>query len=85
MTAAVLLESEVAATLYRAGLAQHRFGDFASMHEAYGVLAEEVEEFLDAVRLRQDNPERPDRCRQEALDIAAVCLRIAEQSERVRR
>ena len=78
-------QQEVDAALHRAGLAQHRYGDFASMHEAFGVLAEEVTEFLEAVRLRQDNPDRADRLRQEALDIAAVCLRIAEQAERVTR
>lgn len=79
------LQQEVEAALHRAGLAQDRFGDFASMHEAFGVLAEEVTEFLEAVRLRQGDPTRADRCRQEALDIAAVALRIAEQAERVTR
>lgn len=68
-----------------ANAAQSRYGDFASMHEAYGVLAEEVAEFLEAVRLRQDDPRRPHSCRAEAIDIAAVALRIAEQSGRVLR
>jgi hypothetical protein len=65
--------------------AQRDFGDFASMHEAYGVLAEEVAEFLDAVRLRQTNPNRVVKCELEAIDIAAVALRIAAQAKRVTR
>lgn len=65
--------------------AQKEYGDFASMHEAYGVLAEEVAEFLDAVRLRQSNPDRSRKCELEAVDIAAVALRIAAQAKRVTR
>ena len=65
--------------------AQRDFGDFASMHEAYGVLAEEVAEFLDAVRLRQSNPDRSRKCELEGIDIAAVALRIAAQAKRVTR
>lgn len=56
------------------------YGAFSSMHEAYGVLAEEMAEFLDAVRMRQSNPERLHHCAREAIDIAAVALRIAEQA-----
>ena len=65
--------------------AQHKFGDFASMHEAYGVLAEEVAELFDAVRLKQTDRARSTKIRHEALDIAAVALRIAEQAGRVTR
>lgn len=68
-----------------ADAAQGRYGDFASMHEAYGVLAEEVAELFAAVRMRQENPERPYQCIKEAIQIAAVALRIAEQAERVKR
>ena len=63
--------------------AQRDFGDFASMHEAYGVLAEEVAEFLDAVRMRQSDTQRPIKCFLEGIDIAAVALRIAAQARRV--
>lgn len=65
--------------------AQAKYGDFASMHEAYGVLAEEVREFFDAVCLRQSYDGRPDLIRQEAVQIAAVAMRIAEQAGRVMR
>lgn len=65
--------------------ADRDFGDFTSMHEAYGVLAEEVAELFDAIRLRQNDPRRPALCMKEALDIAAVALRIAAQADRVKR
>lgn len=61
------------------------YGDFASMHEAYGVLAEEVLEFLLAVMLKQDHPGRPQRLEHEAVQIAAVAVRIAHQARRVTR
>lgn len=73
------------ATVAEANAAQEKYGDFASMHEAYGVLAEEVDEFFDAVRMRQRLPDRPRMLRAEAIQIAAVALRIAEQAERVTR
>jgi hypothetical protein len=65
--------------------AQARFGDFASMHEAYGVLQEEVDEFFAAVKLQQGHPDRAHRCRAEAIQVAAVALRIVEQAFRVTR
>ena len=63
--------------------AQEKYGDFASMHEAYGVLAEEVAELFEAIREKQRQPTRPRAIRSEALQIAAVALRIAEQAGRV--
>lgn len=79
------LQSAINAARIVARGAQRDFGDFASMHEAYGVLAEEVAEFLDAVRLRQSNPDRLHKCYLESVDIAAVALRIAAQADRVTR
>jgi hypothetical protein len=61
------------------------YGDFASMHEAYGVLAEEFRELEDAVFMRQDNSYRKESIRREAIQIAAVAIRIAEQAGRVTR
>ena len=62
------------------------YGDFSSMHEAYGVLAEEVAELFEAVRLRSDGTEiRGTKIAAEAIQIAAVALRIAEQAGRVTR
>ena len=66
-------------------VSQEMFGDFASMHEAYGVLAEEVSELFDAVKLKQQVPERKRMIAKEAIQIAAVALRIAEQAGRVTR
>ena len=66
-------------------VSQEVFGDFASMHEAYGVLAEEVDELFQAVKLKQQVPERSRMIAKEAIQIAAVALRIAEQAKLVLR
>jgi NTP pyrophosphatase (non-canonical NTP hydrolase) len=66
--------------------AQAKYGDFASMHEAYGVLAEEVAELFDAVRMKQDAGSRRAECiEREACQVAAVAVRIALQARRVTR
>ena len=65
--------------------AQEQYGNFASMHEAWGVLAEEFAELTEAIRLGQKVPNRPDRIEAEAIQSAAVCLRIAEQARTVLR
>ena len=78
------------AVISEAMVAQERYGDFASMHEAYGVLAEEVAELFDGVRMQQDQSHaappwsaRALRIRSEAIQVAAVAMRIAEQAGRV--
>lgn len=76
---------EVQLAMNEAHAAQEKYGNFASMHEAYGVLQEEVDEFFDAVRKRQSDDDRAESIRAEAIQIAAVALRIAEQAGRVRR
>jgi hypothetical protein len=53
--------------------AQRRFGDMASAHEAYGVLLEEVAELLDAIRANNAHL-----ARDEALQVAAVAIRLAD-------
>lgn len=58
--------------------AKAKYGDFASMHEAYGVLAEEVQELFDEVRRKQTDPLRRGNIRAEAIDVACVALRIVE-------
>jgi hypothetical protein len=65
--------------------AQEKFGDFASMHEAYGVLAEEVAELFEAIRLKQDDPTREWRIDAGAVQVAAVALRIVQQCHKVKR
>jgi hypothetical protein len=68
-----------------ADAAQESYGDFASMHEGYGVLAEEVAELLEAIRLKQGDPNRGPRIWCEALQVAAIALRMADQAKRVTR
>ena len=63
----------------QANLAELKWGPFASQHEAYGVLAEEVAELFDEVRKKQGDPTRLPGCRQEAIDVAVVALRIVYQ------
>lgn len=65
--------------------AQAAYGDYASMHEAYGVMAEEFAELLDAVRLRQSDPMRGPSIEQEAIQVAAVAMRMAAQARKVTR
>jgi NTP pyrophosphatase (non-canonical NTP hydrolase) len=79
------LELAVNAASGEAERAQEKYGDFASMHEAYGVLAEEVAELFDAVRMGQAHPSRSARIEAEAEQVAAVALRIRAQAHRVTR
>jgi NTP pyrophosphatase (non-canonical NTP hydrolase) len=60
----------------RVKAADARYGTFASTHEALGVALEEFQELTDAVRsnVLQD-------VASEALDLAAVCIRLAMQIE----
>jgi NTP pyrophosphatase (non-canonical NTP hydrolase) len=54
--------------------AERRYGDFASTHEALGVLTEEVAELTDAIR-----GNGLEAVRLEAIQVAAVALRLASQ------
>jgi NTP pyrophosphatase (non-canonical NTP hydrolase) len=53
--------------------AQKRYGPFASTHEALGVCLEEWDELKSAVQANA-----LESVRDEALDLAAACLRLAE-------
>lgn len=60
-----------------------RYGDYASTHEALGVIFEEFDELTEAIRAN-----RIEAVREEAIDLAAVLIRLAEQcrsSENLRR
>jgi len=57
--------------------AQERYGDFASTHEALGVLTEEYYELVEAIR-----GNRLDRIQREAVQVAAVALRLAEACDK---
>lgn len=53
--------------------ASTRFGPFTSSHEAYGVLAEEVAELLDAIRANNRVAVELEACQ-----VSAVALRLAQ-------
>lgn len=59
-----------------ADAARAKYGDFTSTHEAYGVLAEEVAELLDAIRSNKRFS-----VQREAMQVAAVATRLAQQLE----
>lgn len=52
------------------------YGPFTSTHEAYGVLAEEVAELLEAIRKAKRGPHL-EPVREEAIQVAAVAARLA--------
>ena len=53
--------------------AQARYGKFSSAHEAIGVASEEWDELRDAIHANDLQA-----IQHEALDLAAVCIRLAE-------
>ena len=56
--------------------AKSRYGLFTSTHEAYGVLAEEVLELLEAIRSND-----MDAIKLEAVQVSAVAMRLAKQCD----
>ena len=58
----------------RAERAEIKFGPFASSHEAMGVALEEWDEFRERIHKNDING-----AQSEALDLAAVLIRFAEQ------
>lgn len=63
---------EVKAELLRA---TKKFGAFASAHEGYAVLFEEVDELWELVRLKQGEF-RDELMRKEAIQVAAMAIRF---------
>lgn len=57
----------------RIGVAEARYGPFASTHEALGVASEEWDELRDAIRSNVLSD-----IRRECLDLAAVLIRLAD-------
>jgi len=70
----MILTEELSDEMNRARV---RYGDFASTHEALGVLTEEYQELIEAI-----HGNRMDRIQTEALQVAAVAMRLAEACER---
>ena len=57
--------------------ASENFPPFASEHEGYAVLLEEVDELWEAVKLNQKrNPNRQLLCQKEAKQVAAMAIRF---------
>lgn len=52
--------------------ATKKYGSFASPHEGYAILKEEVDELWDAIKAN----ESPQRKREEAIQVAAMALRF---------
>jgi hypothetical protein len=57
--------------------AQGRYPPMHSAHEGWAVIREEYLELEEALRMRQGDPERPGRIRAEAIQVAAMALRLA--------
>lgn len=53
-------------------------GEYNSLHEAFGVMLEEVDEFWDEVKLKRSKRSKR-RIRAELKQIAACCLKAAEK------
>lgn len=66
---------EVQAEAERA-VAKH--GQFNSLHEAYAVMYEEVDEFWEEVRKKRKKRD-PEKIRAELVQIAACCMKAAEK------
>lgn len=49
---------------------------FSSLHEAYAVLLEEVEELWDEVKRSQKDPDRIPYVKKEAIQVAAMAMRM---------
>lgn len=56
--------------------ASTKFPKFASEHEGYAILLEEVDELWEAVKLNQKNPERFPRIEKECIQVGAMALRF---------
>jgi len=68
------LSKAMAEAQHRGAMARKKYGEFSSTHEAYGVLAEEVDELLDAIRCNDAQW-----VIDEAIDVAAVAIRLANE------
>jgi len=53
-----------------------KFGKFHNAHEGYAVLLEEVDELWENVKLNQKNDTRLDGIKEEAIQVAAMAIRI---------
>jgi len=62
--------------------ASSKFPKFASEHEGYAILLEEVDELWEAVKLnKKRHPERYDLMRKECIQVGAMALRFLHDME----
>ena len=62
--------------------ASSKFPAFASEHEGYAILLEEVGELWEVVKLNQKNPERLRLCEKECIQVGAMALRFLHDMRR---
>ncbi len=67
----------LAAVRYELRRARELHRPIASAHEGYAVIAEELDEFWDEVRLKEDQ-RLPGRMYAELVQVAAMAMRVAE-------
>lgn len=65
--------------------ASSKFPAFASEHEGYAILLEEVDELWEAVKLNQKNPQRAERIEKECIQVGAMALRFLHDTHNRRR
>lgn len=56
--------------------ATDKYGEFNSLHEAYSVLLEEVDELWEEVKASQKDPTRIKFAKNEAIQVATMAIRL---------
>lgn len=64
----------------RLSSAREMYPNYNSLHEAYGIMKEEFDEFWDEVK-KKESPERSERCKSEIIDILVTCYRTLDLLE----
>lgn len=68
------VDTMIMAVLTEVQIARSKFGPFGNLHEAYAVILEELDEFWGEVRIKQDEAIRKNACRNELIQVAAMCI-----------
>lgn len=56
--------------------ATNKWGRFNSLHEAYAIVLEEVDELWEEVKASQKNPSRREQVKKEAIQVATMAIRL---------
>jgi hypothetical protein len=54
---------------------------FASLHEGWAIINEEMDELWDAVKMKDNDHTRKSKCREEAIQVGAMALRFLHDLE----